>query len=97
MTRFVNCCSTTFHCRHRFVAFLHTPDNAVDCGDKILAVDAFLVATCGNEGSLVADIGNVGTRKSGSLLRQEATVDGRIQLQVAHMHSKDFGTLVDIG
>ena len=68
------------------VLTLQTADNAVDRRQEILARHIFLIVTGRDQRRLVADIGDVGTRKAGRLLGQKSTVQLRIELQRTQMH-----------
>ena len=52
---------------------------------------------CGNECCLVADVGNVGTRKTGSLTGEEIEVEVVGLLDGTQVHLEDGTALVDIG
>ena len=52
---------------HHLCLLLKTADDAVHGVKEVLLAHGLVVMTCGNEGSLVADVGNIGTGESRSL------------------------------
>ena len=79
------------------VLALQTAYNAIDGGQEVLLRDEFLVVPGGDQGRLVADIGNVGTRETGSLTCQERTVERRIEFQRTQMDVEDLLALLHVG
>ena len=74
-----------------FGTFLQAAHNAVHSIEEILFGDNIFVVPCGDEGCLVAHVGDVGTRKTGSLARQEIFVNAVVELEAAHV---DFENLL---
>ena len=51
----------------------------------------------GDERCFVADVGDVGTRKTGRLTRQKIAVDLLVQFQVTHVNGENLGPFVHVG
>jgi len=83
--------------RDDFVLFLQSAHNAVHSIQKILPGDALMTFAGGDQGRFVTHIGNIGTRKSGSLLGQETHLHILIEFQRLQVHIEDFGPFVQIG
>ena len=72
-------------------------DDPVDGAEEILLLDLFLIVAGGDQGRLVADVGDVGARESRSLAGQEVAVELRIELQVFQVHVENFTALFQVG
>ena len=75
---------------------LESADYTVDGIEEVLLVDSLLAVSGGDQGSLVADIGDVGTGEAGSLPCKEIDVEAVDQLEVAHMHLEDLKPLLEL-
>lgn len=80
-----------------FGALLQAADYTVDCIDEILALHSLLVVTRRDEGCLIADIGDVGTRETGGLSGQQVNVNAVVNLYVLEMHLEYLHTVVEFG
>lgn len=76
---------------------LQSADDSVNGVEKILSPDGFLVVAGGDEGSFVADVGDVGTRKSWCLTRKEVDVDRIVEFERFQVDFEDGHTLLEVG
>ena len=76
---------------------LETAHDSVDGVDEVLSSDGMLVVARGDQSSLVADVGYVGSRETGRLACKEVYVDAVVGLDVAQMNLEDRHTVVEVG
>ena len=63
---------------------------------KFLHSDQPLATTCGQQGSFVHKVGEVGTGETRRSARDHAAIDIRCQRNLFHMYGKDFDTPINI-
>ena len=80
-----------------FRLFLQAADDAVDGGVEVGEVDHLLVVAGGDEGGLVADVGDVGAGEAGCLTCQQFDVEVVGLLDFAQVHVEDGHAVVDVG
>lgn len=78
------------------IFLLQAPDYAVNGVGEVLVGDELLIAAGSNERSLVADVGNFGTRKARRLGRQLLGVYVGAQRERLEMHVENLGAAVDV-
>ena len=78
---------------HYLGAFFQSTHYAVNGVAEVLALHRLFVVARGNQGSLVAHIGYVGSREAWRLTRKQVNVNTAINLHLAQMHLKDFFTV----
>lgn len=83
--------------RNNLVLTLQTTDNTVDRIEEVVLLDLTLVAPRGDQGRLVADIGDIGSRETRRLLGQKVAVEIRIELQILQVHVEYLAPLLQIG
>ena len=89
--------STLFVRCHHFGFLLQSANDAIDGIEEVLIAHFLLVMAGRYQGSLIADIGNIGTRESRRLTRQEVQVDILVKLQRLHVYLEDSLALRQIG
>ena len=82
---------------HHLGLLLQTADDAVYGVEEVLLAHMGAVVTGGDEGSLVADIGDVGAGKSGGMAGKEVYVYGVVLLQRAQVDIEDGLSLSQVG
>ena len=82
---------------HHLGLLLQTADDAVHSVEEVLLGDGFLVVAGGDQGGLVADVGNVSAGESRSLTRQEVDVEAVVGLQRLQMYLEDSLALCHVG
>ena len=97
VTSFVQGDGTFFCSSHHFRFLLQTADDSIDRVEEVLLRDGFGIATRSDERSLVADIGDVGTRKAGRLTSQEVDVETFIDLDRLQMDLENLLALGQVG
>ena len=97
MARLVDSSRTALLRAHRHIAALQATYDTVDSGKEVLLCYAILIVTRSDKRRLVTYIGNIGTRKTRSLLSQELSIELIVKLQVLKMHIEDLLALLDIG
>ena len=75
MTRFMDCDRATFLSSGNFGAFFETANDAVNGVHKILTLHHSFLMASSNESRLVAHIGNISARESGSLTSKKVNID----------------------
>ena len=75
MSRLVQGDAAFFVLRHHLGLAFKTSNYAVDGIEEVLLVHTLVAMTCGYQGGLVADVGNVGARKSRCLTGKELDVE----------------------
>ena len=83
--------------RHHLGLLLQSTDNAVHGVQEVLLAHLLAVMTGSYQGSLVTNIGNVGTRESRCLTSQEVNVQVLVQLQRLQVYHEYFTALVQVG
>ena len=83
-------------CGEQFGLFLQATDDAVNGIEETLLVHPLLVVAGCDEGCLVADVGDVGTRKTWCLACQLCYFYGLVYLERFQMHHEDFLTFVEV-
>ena len=82
---------------HHLRLLLQTADDTVHSVQEVLLAHLVTVVAGGYQGSLIAYVGNVGTREARRLTGQEVNVHALIQLQRLQVYHKHLATLVQIG
>ena len=82
---------------HDSLLALDSTDYAVDSIGKVLIVDFRFAAAGGSEGRLIADVGDIGTGKTGGILGYEFKVEVRSQFERLEMDLEYFLALVEVG
>ena len=82
---------------HHLGLLLKSADDTVNSIQEILLLHTLLVVAGGNQGSLVADVGNVGTRETGRLTGQLLNVETLINLDGLKVNLEDGLALVEVG
>ena len=86
-----------------FAALLQATDNAVYRVEEVLLLHLLLILARGNQCSLIAHIGDIGTAEAWCLFGQEILVHifftllVRIKLQVLHVYGEDSLALLEVG
>ena len=78
-------------------AFFETADDAIHGIHEILALHMGFLATRSDKRSLVAHIGDVGTREAGSLSCEKFEVNTLVHLDFAQVNLENFHTIVQLG
>ena len=82
---------------HHLGLLLQTADDTVDGIEEVLLLNRLRVVAGSDEGSLVADIGDIGTREAWRLTGEEVDVDAVVGLDGLEVYLEDFLTLVEVG
>ena len=81
---------------HYLRALLKTANDAVDGVVEILLLHCHLVVASSDEGSLVAHVGDVGTRETRCLARQHVEVDAAVGLHATQVHLENLLAVVEL-
>ena len=81
---------------HHLCLLLKTADDAVYGVEEVLLAHHLAVVACCDEGSLVADVGDVGTGESRSLACQHVDVHLLVHLDRLQMHLEDVAALGEV-
>ena len=82
--------------RNYLIFALQATDNSIYRREEILLTYKILIVARSNKSRLVADICDIRTRKSWSLLCKKLSIQILIQLQLAKMHLKNLLALVQL-
>ena len=82
---------------HDFGFLLESADDAVYSIEKILLAHSRSIVACGYEGSLVADVGDVGSRETRRLTREEVDIYRLVDLDRSQVHLEDLFPLGQVG
>ena len=82
---------------HYLCLLLKSADDSVNGIEEVLLAHGLAVVACGNECRLVADIGNVGSRETRSLTREEVYVECLVGLYRFQMDLEYCLALVEVG
>ena len=77
--------------------FFQSADDAVDGIHEVLTLHGLFLATGCDEGGLVADVGDVGTREARRLACQEVQVNRAVGLDIAQVNLEDFLAVGELG
>ena len=94
---FVDGNGALFLLRHDARLLLQTADDAVDSVEEVLFRDRLAVVAGGDECGFVADVGDVGTGKSGSLTCQQFDVKTVLEFEGREMHFENGHTFRQVG
>ena len=94
---FVDGDGTLFFVGHDACFLFQTADDAIHGVEEILLCHGLAVVTSGDECGLVAHVGDVGTRETGSLSREQFDVQAGLELQGTQMHIEDSDAFGQIG
>ena len=81
---------------HDLGLFLQTANDTVHSIEEVLFTYLLTVMTGSYQSSLIADISNVGARKTWGLACQKVDVDSLVYLQWFQMHHEYFLTLIQV-
>ena len=81
---------------HHLGLLLQTADDTVDGIEKVLLLYHRTVMTSRNQGCLIADIGDVGTRETWGLAGEEVDIYTVVNLHRLQMYLKSLLTLVEV-
>ena len=76
--------------------FLQAADDAVNGIHEILALHSLLLVASSDEGCLVADVGDIGTREAWGLPREQVEVHRAVGLDVAKVHLEYFLAVAEL-
>ena len=76
---------------------LQAADNPIHSSQEVLLIDGHFVVTSCNQRGLVADVGDVGTRETGSLTSQEINRHIVGQFEATHMYFENILALFQLG
>ena len=71
-------------------ALLQAADDAVDGIHEVLALHSLLLAAGSDEGSLVADVGDICSRETGGLPGEQVKVHRAVGLDIAQVHLENL-------
>ena len=97
MARFVEGYGALFFVGEYLGLLLQSADDAVYGSQEVLLAYRFLVMAGSDECSLIAYVGDVGTRESGCLTRQQVNVYRLVELQRLQVHTEYLLALVQVG
>ncbi|OPZ14197.1 MAG: hypothetical protein BWZ06_01159 [Bacteroidetes bacterium ADurb.BinA261] len=80
-----------------FILFLQSADDAVHGIKKIFFLNKLFVSSGSDECCFVAHIGDVGSRKSGSLPSEKLYIDGLVYFDRSQVHFEYFDAIVQVG
>ncbi len=83
--------------RDELVLLLQPADDAVDGALEVHHLDGVLVLTRGEEGGLVADVGDLGPREARRLPGQQVHVDLGCERELLGVDAEDLGALAAVG
>ena len=82
---------------HHLRLLLQTTDDTIDSIEEVLFLHGLAVMAGCNQCSLVADIGDIGTRETWSLTGQEVDIYAIVGLHGLKMYLEDLLALVEVG
>ncbi len=83
--------------RHDLRLLLETADDTIDRCVEVLGIDKGLVVAGGDEGCLVADVGDVGSREAGRLARELLDVEVGCELERTEVNLEDLDAVLQLG
>ena len=97
MAGFVDGDGAFFLIGHDARLLFQTADDTIHRIEEILLCHRLTVVACGDEGGLVADVGDVGAREARRLSGEQVDVQAGLQLEGTQMHVEDRNAFGQIG
>ena len=96
MTCLVDGDGALFGLRHHLGLLLQTTYDTVDGIEEVLLLYLLRVMAGSNQGSLITNVGNIGTGETWGLTGQEVDIDAVIRLHRPQMHFEYLLTLIEV-